>query len=733
MKQLFNVEASGIHFSTGSLAKQANGAVVVTLGETSVFVSAVAAKKCLPEQNFFPLTVDYRERFSAAGKFPGGYAKREGKPSEKEVLTSRLCDRPLRPLFPKGFRNEVQVIGLLLAADGKNEGDILMVNGASAALACSDIPWAGPIGCVRVGEVRGEFVVNPTNEEMLYSRLDLIYVGNERDMMMIEGNADQLPEDRFIEALAFAHQQIQPLIEAQKELARLYGKSKKEFVLHAVPHDVMAICASFGERLAKAVFQAEKVKREENVEAVKMEAKEAVLVAVGEENYEEFLVNMAFEELQEELYRKNILDHGRRVDSRAIDEIRPLHCETNLLPRVHGTALFQRGETQALVSLTLGSSRDVQELDAITGGIKTKTFLLHYNFPPYCVGETGKTMGAGRREIGHGALAERSLSPVIPPEEIFPYSIRIVSDVLESNGSSSMASVCGGCLALMDAGVPILAPVSGISTGLVTEFDDAGNLKKHVVLTDILGDEDHFGDMDFKICGTAQGITGFQLDLKINGLPFEIAKEAIYRNREARAKILEVMLAIQPQVNEHLKPSAPGFKEMWIDPDKIGALIGPGGKNIKRLTESSGAQIDIDEDNSGRVMIFAPNQESLDLVSVEINAMNAEIEIGKTYKGMVKSIKDFGIFVECLPGKEGMVHVSELAEFRVENVEDICKLNDEIIVKCVGVDEKGRVRLSRRAVLCEAKGEAYISSRPVSSSLGRRPFRSGGDRSRRNG
>ncbi|MDR2372072.1 MAG: polyribonucleotide nucleotidyltransferase [Puniceicoccales bacterium] len=731
MKQLFNVESEGIRFSTGSLAKQANGAVVVTLGETSVFVSAVAAKKCLPEQNFFPLTVDYRERFSAAGKFPGGYAKREGKPSEKEVLTSRLCDRPLRPLFPKGFMNEVQVIGLLLAADGKNEGDILMVNGASAALACSDIPWAGPIGCVRVGEIDGEFVANPTNEAMFRSRLDLIYVGNEKDMMMIEGNADQLAEDRFIEALAFAHQQIQPLIEAQKELARLCGKPKKIFTLHTVPENIMEICTEYKGRLAEAVFQAEKVKREEDVEAVKTEAKEAVLAVVGEETYEEFLVNMAFEELQEELYRKNILDYGKRVDDRAIDEIRPLHCETNILPRVHGTALFQRGETQALVSVTLGSSRDVQELDAITGGIKTKTFLLHYNFPPYCVGETGRTTGAGRREIGHGALAERSLSPIIPSEEVFPYSIRIVSDILESNGSSSMASVCGGCLALMDAGVPILAPVSGISTGLVTEFDAEGNLKKYVVLTDILGDEDHFGDMDFKICGTAQGITGFQLDLKIKGLPLEIAKEAIYRNREARSRILETMLAVQPCVSEHLKPSAPGFKEVWIDPDKIGALIGPGGKNIKRLTESSGAQIDIDEDNSGRVMIFAPNQESLDQVLVEINAMNAEIEVGKTYKGMVKSIKDFGVFVECLPGKEGMVHVSELAEFRVENVEDICKPNDEIIVKCVGVDEKGRVRLSRRAVLCEAKGEIYVSSRPVSSGVGRRPPRSmGGNKSR---
>jgi polyribonucleotide nucleotidyltransferase len=726
MKQLFNVEAGGIQFSTGSLAKQANGSVVVTLGETSVFVSAVAAQKCLPEQDYFPLNVDYRERFAASGKFPGGYGKREGKPSEKEILTSRLCDRPLRPLFPKGFRNEVQVIGILFSADGENESDILMVNGASAALACSDIPWAGPIGCVRVGEIDGKFVVNPTHGEMLRSRLDLIYVGNERDMLMIEGNADQLSEERFIEALEFAHRQIQPLIAAQKELVARAGKPKKEFPLHIVPPEVMAICERFNGALAEAVFQAEKVRREAGVEAVKTKAKAAVLEVLGEENFDENLVKMAFEELQERLYRRSILDQGRRVDGRAMDQIRPLFCETNLLPRLHGTALFQRGETQAFVTLTLGSSRDVQDVDAITGGIKTKTFLLHYNFPPFCVGETGRMTGSGRREIGHGALAERSLSPIIPSEEVFPYSIRIVSDVLESNGSSSMASVCGGSLALMDAGVPILAPVSGISTGLVTEFDGNGNLGRYVILTDIIGTEDHFGDMDFKICGTARGITGFQLDLKINGLPLAVAKEAIYRNREARAEILAVMLVAQPGVNAELKPSAPGFREVTIDPEKIGALIGPGGKNIKRLTEASGAQIDIHEDNSGRVMIFAPNQESLDQVLAEINAMNAAIEVGKTYKGVVKSVKDFGVFVECLPGKEGLVHVSELAEFRVENVEDVCKLNDEIIVKCVGVDEKGRVRLSRRAVLCEAKGEAYESSRPSS---GQRSTRNSGGRS----
>ena len=720
MKQLYNVEAAGISFSTGSLAKQANGSVVVSLGETSVFVSAVAASKCSPGQDFFPLTVDYRERFAAAGKFPGGYSKREGKPSEKEILTSRLCDRPLRPLFPKGFLNEVQIIGILLSSDLKNEADVLMVNGASAALLCSDIPWAGPIGCVRLGEINGEFVVNPTNEQLLESSLDLIYVGNEKDMMMIEGNADQMPEERFMEALEFAQNAIQPILQAQKNLAQQCARAKKEFTLYTVPENVMSICKRFNDALSTAVFQDSKIQREADVEAVKMQAKDSIISELGEENFDETQLNMAFDELQEILYRENILQHGKRVDGRAIDEIRPLFCDTDILPCVHGSALFQRGETQALVTTSLGSSRDVQELDAITGGIKTKTFILHYNFPPFSVGETGRLSGVGRREIGHGALAERSLAPVIPSEEKFPYSIRVVSDIFESNGSSSMATVCGGCLALMDAGVPILEPVSGISIGLVTKYDNEENISEHVVLTDIIGAEDHFGDMDFKVCGTKNGITGFQLDLKIKGLPLSIAREAIFRNKDARARIMEVMLAKQPAPNPELKPTAPQIAEVQIDPEKIGALIGPGGKNIKRITEETGAQIDINEDNSGRVLIFANNKESMNRAMYEVKLIGAEIEIGKTYKGIVKSIKEFGIFVECLPGKEGMVHVSELADFRVERVEDFCKVNDEIIVKCIGYDERGRLCLSRRAVICEAKGEEYSPKSPRSRSKERR-------------
>jgi len=659
-------------------------------------------------QDFFPLTVDYRETFSAAGRFPGGYFKREGRPSEKEILTSRLCDRPLRPLFPKGFMNEVQVIGLLLSADMVNDPDILMVNGASAAMLISDIPWNGPVGCVRLGEIDGEFVVNPTHEQMLDSTLDLIYVGNEREMMMIEGAAEQCPEDRFFEALQYAHGQVQKIIAAQKELAKICGKPKKEFPLIVCKPEILEMCKEYvGGRLLEAVFQDNKLKRQADVDALMNETAEAVKTKVGEENFDPAQIKMAFEVLQEEVYRNNILDAGKRCDGRAYDELRPISCSTNLLPRVHGSALFTRGETQGFVMTTLGTSRDFQELDGLTGGTKQKSFILHYNFPPYSVGETGRFGTPGRREIGHGALAERSLLPVLPSEDEFPYAIRLVSEIMESNGSTSMASVCGGCLSLMDAGVPIQTPVAGISCGLVTRFDENGKLLKHVVLTDIIGAEDHFGDMDFKICGTKNGITGFQLDLKIQGLPFDIVKEAIERNRQTRMKILDIMHAAIAEPNKDLKPCAPRIKVMQIDPEKIGMLIGPGGKNIRRIVEVSGAQVDVDDDNPGRVLIYATSAESMNRAVSEVEMVTGEIEVGKTYRGIVRSIKEFGAFVECLPGKEGLVHISELADFRVNKTEDVCKLGDEIIVKCIGIDDKGRVKLSRRAALCEQQGIPY--------------------------
>ena len=707
MKQKHNVTAEklGIEISTGTLAGLASGAVTISMGETNVFVSATAAATLRPGQDFFPLTVDYREKFTAAGRFPGGYFKREGKPTEKEILTSRLCDRPLRPLFPKGFLNEVQVIGYLLSTDQVNEADVLMVNGASAAIMISDIPWNGPIGCVRLGQIDGEFVVNPTNEQMYDSTLDLIYVGSEKEMMMIEGSADQIPEDRFVEALEFAHEAIQDIIEAQKKLAELCGKAKKEFDLVKAPDDVLALCREItGNRMEEAIFAASKQERQIAVDAVKEDATAACQEKFGDD-FDEDHVKMAFEVIQEEVYRENILEKGKRADGRGPADLREITCETGVLPRVHGSAIFTRGETQSLVLSTLGTSRDVQDLDGLTGGPTAKSFILHYNFPPFSVGEAGRFGFTGRREIGHGALAERSVLPVLPPEDEFPYAIRIVSEIMSSNGSTSMASVCGGSLALMDAGVPLAKHVAGISTGLVTKMDENGNIEKHVVLTDIIGAEDHFGDMDFKVCGTRDGVTGFQLDLKIQGLPFDIAKEAVKQVTEARMKILGSMEEAMPSHRTQLREHAPRIESVQIDPEKIGALIGPGGKNIRRITEVTGASIDIDEDNSGKVRIYATDTESMERALNEIDLVTGEIEVGKIYRGIVRGVKDFGAFVECLPGKEGLCHISELADFRVNKTEDICKLGDEIIVKCIGIDDKGRVKLSRRAAMEENKAD----------------------------
>ena len=705
MKQKHNVTAEklGIEISTGTLAGLASGAVTISMGETNVFVSATAAASLRPGQDFFPLTVDYREKFTAAGRFPGGYFKREGKPTEKEILTSRLCDRPLRPLFPKGFLNEVQVIGYLLSTDLVNEADVLMVNGASAALMISDVPWNGPIGCVRLGQIDGEFVINPTNEQMYDSTLDLIYVGSEKEMMMIEGSADQIPEERFVEALEYAHEAIQDIIEAQKKLAELCGKPKKEFDLVQVPDDVLSLCREItGNRMEDAIFADSKQERQVAVDKIKEEAATACEEKFGED-YDEDHVKMAFEVIQEEVYRENILDKGKRADGRGPADLREITCQTGVLPRVHGSAIFTRGETQSLVLSTLGTSRDVQDLDGLTGGPTAKSFILHYNFPPFSVGEAGRFGFTGRREIGHGALAERSVLPVLPPEDEFPYAIRIVSEIMSSNGSTSMASVCGGSLALMDAGVPLAKHVAGISTGLVTKMDDNGNIEKHVVLTDIIGAEDHFGDMDFKVCGTRDGVTGFQLDLKIQGLPFDIAKEAVKQVTEARMKILGTMEEAMPTHRTQLREHAPRIESVQIDPEKIGALIGPGGKNIRRITEVTGASIDIDEDNSGKVRIYATDTESMERALNEIELVTGEIEVGKIYRGIVRGVKDFGAFVECLPGKEGLCHISELADFRVNKTEDICKLGDEIIVKCIGIDDKGRVKLSRRAAMEENK------------------------------
>lgn len=708
LKQKYAQEVEGLNITleTGTLAMQANGSVTARLGETTVFVAVTAAGSVKDGQDFFPLTVDYRDKYFAAGRFPGGYFKREGKPSEKEILTSRLVDRPLRPLFPHGFMNETQIIGLLMSADGQNDPDVLMVNAASAALMVSDIPWNGPIGCVRVGMIDDKFVLNPTNSQKAVSDMDLLYVGNEHDMMMIEGSAMEISDEKFMEALEFAQAAIRPLIMAQRELQKKAGRAKRDFALVLPePSFLQKVRGLVKSDLKVAVFkEGLKADRDEAVNAV-YERTKATLESEMGEAFDEGQLKMAFEVLQEELYRSNILQDGRRADGRGVKDLRKISCQAGVMPRVHGSALFERGETQALVFTTLAAQKEAQELDAIAGGADKKSFILHYNFPPFSTGETGRFGMTGRREIGHGALAERSLVPVLPSDDEFPYAIRVVSEIMGSNGSTSMASVCGGCLSLMDAGVPLKAPVAGISCGLVTENNAEGKIHKHVVLTDIIGSEDHFGDMDFKIAGSPNGITGFQLDLKIQGLPLPIAREAIKQNKIARDQILATMTAEISSPRSGLRDHAPRIHIKQIDPEKIGALIGPGGKTIRRIVEVSGAQIDIAEDNSGKVLIYANQKESMQRAIEEIDLITAEIEIGKMYRGIVRGVKEFGAFVECLPGKEGLVHISELADFRVNRTEDVCREGDEMWVKCIAVDDQGRVKLSRKAAMAEMKAK----------------------------
>lgn len=725
-KHSVTVPGLGITFSTGTYAALANGAVNVSVGETNVFITACIAQTTKPGQDWFPLTVDYREKYAAAGRFPGGYFKREGRPSEKEVLTSRLCDRPCRPLFPEGLLNEVQIIGQLMSADQINEADIPMVNGASAALAISNIPWNGPIGCVRVAMIDGNFVANPTIEQMFSSSLDLIYVGTKKDMLMIEGSADQLPEDDFIRALEFGHQAIQPIIAAIEELVTIAGKAKSTFPLVGATPEARAIIERVvpTERLVAAIFGKEKAERSSGVKALKDEAKAALTAELGGDKFTDVDLNVVFEDLQYKAYRHNVLEKGVRADGRDAKSLRKLHSEVGVLPRVHGSATFQRGDTQNIAITTLGPTKEAQDMDGLTGGATSKSFMLHYNFPPFSVGETGRFGSPGRREIGHGALAERSLVPVLPPEDVFPYSIRVVSEIMASNGSTSMASICGGCLALMDAGVPIIAPVAGISCGLMTETSSDGSIGKWVTITDILGEEDHFGDMDFKIAGTTKGITGFQLDLKINGLPFEIAKVAIMQARDARVEILKTMLAALPAPRADLSTFAPRIQTIQIDPEKIGLLIGPGGKTIRRITETTGAQIDISEDDSGKVFIYSNNADAMNRAVQEIDGLcgggggggGTPIEVGKLYHGRVTGIKDFGCFVECSPGKEGLCHISELADFRVRRTEDVVKLGEMLWVKCVGIDEKsGKVRLSRKAAMKEMEAQKQAAGGTTAS------------------
>jgi polyribonucleotide nucleotidyltransferase len=688
---------------TGKLANLADGAVTVQYGETIVLVTAVSEPEPKEEQDFFPLTVDYREKAAAAGKFPGGYFKREGRPTEKEVLTSRMIDRPLRPLFPKGYLCDTQVIALLLSADGINDSDILSINGASAALVVSDIPFAGPVGAVRVGRIGGNFVVNPSHPQMAQSDLDLVYVGTENEIMMFEGAAGEISEADFLSAMEFAQGHVAEIIAMQKELASKAGKPKREPVLKLVKDELLEVAYQVaGDRIEDALYRPMKVERQKAVKALQKEVEEAILQKFPEAT--PFEISQAFDYLQKKAFRKSIFDKKHRCDGRSFDDLRALEAEVGLLPRSHGSAIFARGETKALCLTTLAALTEVQEIDGYTGGVPEKRFILHYNFPPFSVGETGRTGGPGRREIGHGALAERSIEPVIPPEENFAYAVRVSSEIMESNGSTSMATVCAGSLALMDAGVKLKAPVGGISIGLVTENNEAGQLTRYQLLTDIIGSEDHFGDMDCKIAGTRNGITGFQLDLKLPGVSFAIMKEALQKAHDSRLKIIDKMEEILQTPRETLSRYAPRIVTLKIDPDKIGLLIGPGGKNIKALTAETGTEINIEDD--GTVSIYSADAAGLERAEEIISGMTAQIEVGKTYTGKVVSIKEFGAFVEVLPGKDGLVHISELAETRVNRVEDVVRQGESITVKCIGVDDKGRVKLSRRAVLKERAATA---------------------------
>jgi polyribonucleotide nucleotidyltransferase len=683
---------------TGLLARQAAGAVVVRYGDTMVF-SAVTVADPREGIDYFPLQVEYREKYYAGGRFPGGYFKREARPSEKEILTARLTDRPIRPLFPDGYRNDVQVNNTLFSTDAVIDPDFLSVVAASAALHISEIPFMGPIAAVRVGRVDGEFVINPTNEQREKGDLDLLYSGTSERFLMMEGGADEIPEEDFLAAMKFGHDFVVKIIELQAELRSKLGLPVKEIV-DGDPCDMSLLDAarSIGaEKLSEILLIKGKIERQTAVSELKDSLKEELAAQFPDMTPEDF--RAMFDVFEIETVRNNVLNNGKRPDGRAFDQVRSLAAQVGIIPRAHGSAVFARGETQSLGVVTLGTMTDAQELDALTGGPSEKKFMLHYNFPPYSVGEVGRLGSTGRREIGHGALAERALLPVIP--EDYNYTIRVVSEITDSNGSSSMASICVGTLALMDAGVPIKTPVAGISCGLFTSPD----MEKQVMITDILGTEDHCGDMDFKVGGTRKGITGFQVDLKIRGLTWDIVEQALERTRVARHEILDYMETILAEPRKEMSQYAPRIETINIHVDKIGALIGPGGKNIRNITSLSGAQIDISDD--GLVSIFATSKESMDYARREINKITAEPEEGVIYDGVVTGIKEFGAFVEILPGIDGLCHISELSDQRVRSVEDVCKVGDQMWVKCIQVDDRGRIKLSRREALAEmAKREA---------------------------
>ena len=682
-----------LQMEIGKVCELANGQVMVRYGDTVVNVTACASKEPRPDIDFFPLSCDYEEKMYAAGKIPGGFIKREGRPSERAVLNSRLMDRPLRPLFPKGFFNDVQVVATVMSVDPDCSPEIVAMIGSSVALAISDIPWEGPTASVLIGMVDGEFVVNPTLAQRQASTLHLVVSGTKEAIMMVEAGAQEVPEDVVLDAIMFAHEEIKKIIVFIDEIIAEIGKPKMAVNLYKVPEEIDQAVREYAEgKMRTAIQTYDKMERLENMDAVEVESKEYFAETYPEN--EKDIANVLYNITKEQV-RSLILDDEIRPDNRKHTEIRPIWCETGILPRTHGTGLFTRGQTQVLSVVTLGALGEAQTIDGITEE-EEKRYMHHYNFPPYSVGEAGRMKSPGRREIGHGALAERAIVPVLPTEEEFPYAIRVVSEVLSSNGSTSMGSTCGSCLALMDAGVPIKKPVAGIAMGLIERVEEDGS-SKMAILSDIQGMEDFLGDMDFKVAGTADGVTAIQMDIKVHGLSREVLEKALAQAKEGRMFIMNKMLEVIPAPKPELSPYAPRIISMQIDPDKIRTVIGPGGKTINRIIADTGVKIDIDD--TGLIYIAAPDMESANAGMREIELLTKDVEVGEVYEGKVVRIMNFGAFIEILPGKEGLLHISKMAKERVEKVEDVMNIGDIVKVKVTEIDSQDRINLSRKELL----------------------------------
>ncbi len=704
VRESVNFGGRPLTLETGRLAKQAHGSILLTYGETVLLITAVSTEE-RPGLDFFPLTCEFAEKTYAAGRIPGGFFKREGRLRDEEVLTCRIMDRPLRPLFPEGYRKDTQIIASVLSSDRIHKTDVLALTGASAALTISDIPWNGPICGIRVGRIGGELVINPTVDQLETSDIDLVVAASRDAIVMVEGGAAEATEAEIIDALMFAHREAQPVIELMERMRAAVGKPKRPFTAPTLDPSVASrISQLVDAELDKASRVVVKKARYEAYSAIKAKMTETLKAELGDEKFAASagLIKNEFEERKAHVVRKMVTEEGVRIDGRDGRTIRPIMTEAGILPRVHGSALFQRGETQAIVTTTLGTSSDEQKIDGLLGET-WKRFYLHYNFPPFSTGETKPLRGPGRREVGHGALAERALVRLIPPAEKFPYTIRIVSETLESNGSSSMAAVCGGCMSLMDAGVPIKAPVAGIAMGLIKEGE------KFAILSDILGDEDHLGDMDFKVCGTSRGITSIQMDIKIEGLSREILEKALDQAREGRLHILGKMLETLAESRPELSKYAPRITTFKVKPDQIRLIIGPGGKTIKGIVDQTGVSIDVEDD--GTVNVASSDPEAVKKALDIIKGLTAEPEVGTVYQGIVKRVADFGAFVEILPNIDGLVHISELAHHRVDAVEDVLKEGDTVEVKVLSVDRDGKVRLSRRELLPLPEGEEGEAAR----------------------